>query len=111
MVEHVTEAHRLHGGRIVLPSSLAMILMTVAFTAGAVAMLVLVWRKGFMRDFDAQSRSIFEPRDLRLVREWEGPVDRLEREMRFGAPLRPARGEWGGARGGDDDAPPPPAAA
>jgi hypothetical protein len=101
-----------------LPSSIPIILMTALFTAGAVALLALVWRKGFMRDFDAQARSIFDERDFRIARPWEGPVDQLEREMRFGTPLAPTPGEWGDAEPTPfdvlstprprDDAPPPP---
>lgn len=100
-----------------LPSSIPIILMTALFTAGAVGFLAWVWRKGFLRDFDAQARSIFDERDFRIERPWEGPVDRLEREMRFGTPLAPIPGEWGDAeptpvpasppRPRDDAAPPP----
>lgn len=106
---------RVRGGRTslarvpgVLPSSLSLILMTVGFTTGAVLMLAWVWHKGFLRDFEAQARSILDERDLRLVREWEGPVDRLEREMRHGTLLMPRRGEWGGAHAGVPMVPVPP---
>lgn len=80
-----------------IPSSIPIILMTALFTAGAAFVLAWVWRRGFLRDFDAQSRSIFDERDFRVVRPWEGPVDQLEREMRFGTPVAPRPGEWGDA--------------
>ena len=80
-----------------IPSSLPVIVATAALTLLAVAALVWGWRRGFFDDLAAQSRVIFEPRDLRLERPWETPVQRLERETTHGAPLAPAPGEWGGA--------------
>lgn len=88
-----------------LPSSLPIILATVALTAGAAIMLAVVWKLGFLREWDAQARSIFDERDFRLAREWEGPVDALERELQYGPPVAPRPGEWGGAAGGVRDTP------
>ena len=80
-----------------IPSSLAVIVATAALTLLAAAMLAWAWWRGYFDDLDAQSRVIFEPRDWRLERPWESPVDRLERETTYGAPIAPAPGEWGGA--------------
>jgi hypothetical protein len=81
----------------VIPSSLPVIVATAALTLLAVVVLAWGWRRGFFRDLEAQSRVIFEPQDYRLERPWETPVQRLERETTYGAPVRPAPGEWGGA--------------
>jgi nitrogen fixation-related uncharacterized protein len=80
-----------------IPSSLPVIVATAALTLLAVAALAWAWRRGFFDDLAAQSRAIFEPRDFRLERPWETPVQRLERETTHGAPVAPAPGEWGGA--------------
>ena len=80
-----------------IPSSLPVIVATAALTLLAAAVLAWGWWRGFFRDLDAQARVIFEPRDLRVERPWETPVQRLERELRHGAPVPPDRGEWGGA--------------
>lgn len=80
-----------------LPSSVAVIVATAALTILGALVLVWAWRRGYFNDLEAQSRVIFEPRDWRLERPWETPVQRLEREVAFGDPLPPARGEWGGA--------------
>ena len=80
-----------------IPSSLAVIVATAALTLLAAAVLAWAWWRGYFDDLDAQSRVIFEPRDWRLERPWESPVDRLERETIHGAPIAPAPGEWGGA--------------
>jgi hypothetical protein len=80
-----------------IPSSLAVIVATAALTLLAAAALAWAWWRGYFDDLDAQSRVIFEPRDWRLERPWESPVDRLERETTYGAPIAPAPGEWGGA--------------
>jgi hypothetical protein len=82
---------------IVIPSSLPIIVATAALTLLAALVLAWGWRRGFFRDLDAQSKVIFEPRDWRVERPWESPVQRLEREMRHGDPVPPDRGEWGGA--------------
>jgi hypothetical protein len=80
-----------------LPSSVVVVVATAAFTLLAVLALAWGWRRGLFADLDAQSRVIFEPRDLRLERPWEGPADRLTREVAYGRPQPPAPGEWGGA--------------
>ena len=80
-----------------IPSSLAVIVAAAALTLLAAAVLAWAWWRGYFDDLDAQSRVIFEPRDWRLERPWESPVDRLERETTYGAPIAPAPGEWGGA--------------
>lgn len=80
-----------------IPSSLPVIVATAALTLLAAAVLAWGWRRGFFRDLDAQARVIFEPRDWRLERPWETPVQRLQREVTYGEALPPERGEWGGA--------------
>jgi len=85
----------------VLPTSLAVAVATVAMTIVPALLLLWAWRRGYFRDLEAQSRIIFEPRDMRLERPWESPADRLTREVAHGAPEAPEAGEWGGAeRGG-----------
>jgi hypothetical protein len=81
----------------VIPSALPVIVATAALTLLAVVILAWAWRRGFLRDLDAQSRVIFEPGDFRIERPWETPVQRLERETRFGGPIAARPGEWGGA--------------
>jgi hypothetical protein len=81
----------------VIPSSLPVIVATAALTLLAAAVLAWAYWRGFFDDLDAQSRVIFEPHDFRLERPWETPIQRLERESNYGAPLRPPPGEWGGA--------------
>ena len=80
-----------------LPTSLAITVLTALLTLGAVALFAWAWWRGFFRDLEAQARIIFEPRDLQLERPWESPVEQLEREAAYGPAERPARGEWGGA--------------
>jgi len=80
-----------------LPSSVAIIVATALLTLGAALVLAWAWRSGFLRDWDAQSRVIFEPRDLQVARPWESPVEQLTREVTYGPPEPPVPGEWGGA--------------
>lgn len=80
-----------------IPSSLPVIVATAALTLLAAAVLAWGWWRGFFRDLDAQARVIFEPRDWRLERPWETPVQRLQREVAHGEVIPPERGEWGGA--------------
>lgn len=80
-----------------LPSSLIVIVATALFTLGAALVLIWGWRKGFLRDLDAQSRVIFDDRDWRLARPWESPDERAERERQFGGLVSAEKGEWGGA--------------
>ena len=80
-----------------IPSSLPVIVATAALTLLAVAALAWAWWRGLLDDLAAQSRVIFEPRDFRLERPWETPLQRLERETTHGAPIAPGPGEWGGA--------------
>jgi hypothetical protein len=86
-----------HREEIVIPSSLPVIVATAALTLLAAFVLAWGFWRGFFRDLDAQSRVICEPDDFRIERPWETPVERLERETRYGAPVTPAPGEWGGA--------------
>lgn len=80
-----------------LPSSLPVIVFTAIFCLVPALVMFWAYRRGYFRDLDAQSRVIFEPRDLQLERPWESPVERLTREVRYG-PSEPAEpGEWGGA--------------
>lgn len=84
-----------------LPTSLAIAIVTVAMTLVPALLLLWAWRAGLFRDLEAQSRVIFEPRDWRVRRPWETAGDQLERELTFGQPVEPEPGEWGGAgRGG-----------
>ena len=87
-----------------LPTSLAVALATIAMTLAPALLLFWSWRRGYFRDMDAQSRTIFEPRDMRLDRPWESPPDRLTREVAFGGLLSPRGGEWGGAECHEMDA-------
>ena len=84
-----------------LPTSLAIAIVTVTMTLVPALLLLWAWRRGLFRDLEAQSRVIFEPRDWRVERPWESSEDRLAREVAFGPPEPPVPGEWGGAeRGG-----------
>ena len=83
-----------------VPSSVAITVMTALFTLGAAALLFWGWRRGFFSNLDAQSRVIFEPRDWRVARPWETPLQRLEREARYGDPVAATPGEWGEAAPG-----------
>ena len=80
-----------------IPSSLVVVLATLAIGVLALTTFVWAWWRGLFRDLEAQSRVIFEPDDLRLCRRWETPAQRVEREHAYGAPLAPQQGEWGGA--------------
>ncbi len=80
-----------------IPSSLPIIVATAALTLLGAVVLFWAWRRGYLNDLDAQARIIFEPRDWRLERPWETDVQRLEREVAYGEPIEPRRGEWGGA--------------
>lgn len=81
----------------VVPSSLPVIILTALFSLVPALVLFWAWRRGYFRHLDAQSRVIFEPRDLRLARPWEDPVEALTREVAHGPPEAPEPGEWGGA--------------
>jgi hypothetical protein len=80
-----------------LPTSLVIVLATVILTLVPALVLTWAWRRGYLRDLEAQSRVIFEPRDWRLQRPWETPAEQLTREVAYGAPIAPAPSEWGGA--------------
>ena len=80
-----------------IPSSLVVVLATLAIGVLALTAFVWAWWRGLFRDLDAQSRVIFEPDDLRLSRQWETRAQRDERENAYGAPVPPRRGAWGGA--------------
>jgi nitrogen fixation-related uncharacterized protein len=81
----------------VLPSSLPVIVFSAVFCLVPALVMFWAYRRGLFRDLDAQSRVIFDERDLRVARPWESPVERLTREVRHGAPEPAAPGEWGGA--------------
>ena len=66
-----------------LPTSLAIVLATLALTLVPAAVLAWAWRRGLLRDLDAQSRIIFEPRDWRVERPWESPAERLTSPKRL----------------------------
>lgn len=80
-----------------LPSSVAIVVASALLTVLAVGAFAFAWRRGHFRDLEAQGRVILEPRDLRLLRPWESPVQRLERESAYGPGEAPPPGEWGGA--------------
>jgi hypothetical protein len=80
----------------VIPSSLSVILATLALGVVALAAFIVAWWRGHFRDLDAQARVIFDSHDLRFVRPWETVTQRREREATYGAPLPGERGEWGG---------------
>ncbi|HEX7049046.1 MAG TPA: cbb3-type cytochrome oxidase assembly protein [Longimicrobiales bacterium] len=80
-----------------LPSSLTVLVTGLVLGCVALAAFAWAWRAGHLDDFDAQARVIFEPRDWRLERPWEGPAERAEREARYGPLIPPEPGEWGGA--------------
>ena len=80
-----------------IPSSLTVILATLALGVVALAVFIVAWRRGHFRNVGAQAGVIFDSRELRLVRPWETSAQRLERELTYGAPLPGERGEWGGA--------------
>jgi nitrogen fixation-related uncharacterized protein len=82
---------------LVIPSSLTVILATLALGVVALTAFIVAWWCGHFRDLDAQARVIFDSRELRFVRPWETSAQRLEREVTYGAPLTGERGEWGGA--------------
>ena len=78
-----------------IPSSVAIIVATAVFTLGAALVLLWAWRAGFLRNWDAQSRVIFEPRDFVVERPWETPVQRVRREAAYGDLVPAVPGEWG----------------
>lgn len=80
-----------------IPSSIPVIVATAALTLLGALVLLWAWWRGFFHDLDAQARVIFEPRDWRVERPWETPVQRLERETAYGDTVAPVPGEWGGA--------------
>ena len=80
-----------------IPASLPVIVLSAVFCLVPALVMFWAWRRGYFRDLDAQSRVIFEPRDLRVERPWESPVERLTREVAHGAPAPAEPGEWGGA--------------
>ena len=84
-----------------LPTSLSVVLATVAMTLVPALLLFWAWRRGLFRDLEAQSRVIFEPRDWRVARPWETAAERLTREVAYGPPTAARPGEWGGSEGGD----------
>lgn len=51
---------------------------------------------GQFEDLDKQALLIFEARDFRLAREWELPTQCAERIEKYGPPVAPGPGEWGG---------------
>jgi nitrogen fixation-related uncharacterized protein len=83
----------------VLPTSLAVVLATVALTLVPALLLFWGWRRGFFSDLDAQSRVIFDPGDLATERPWESPAEQLTREVAYGPPRAPTPGEWGEGHG------------
>ncbi|HYW52025.1 MAG TPA: hypothetical protein VE861_15530 [Gemmatimonadaceae bacterium] len=84
-----------------LPTSLAVVLATVAMTLVPAFLLFWSWRRGFFHDLAAQSRIIFDERDWRIERPWESPADQLTREVAFGPLEKAWPGEWGDARHAD----------
>ena len=78
-----------------LPTSIAVVLATVALTLAPALVLAWAWRRGYLRHLEAQSRIIFEPRDMRVERPWESPAERLTREVAYGELVPPVPGEWG----------------
>ncbi|HEX6939293.1 MAG TPA: cbb3-type cytochrome oxidase assembly protein CcoS [Longimicrobiales bacterium] len=79
-----------------LPTSPVVLLTGVALGVIALLCFVWAWRRGQFDDLEAQAHLVFEPRDLRLARPWETAAQRADR-LRFGEPLEPEPGEWGGA--------------
>ena len=78
-----------------LPTSIAIVLATVALTLVPALVLAWAWRRGHLRHLEAQSRVIFEPRDWRVERPRESPAERLTREVAYGELVPPVPGEWG----------------
>ena len=79
-----------------IPSSLTVVLATLALGVLALVAFAVAWWRGHFRNIDSQARVIFDSRDLRFVRPWETSTQRLEREATYGALLPSERGEWGG---------------
>ncbi|HEX7117475.1 MAG TPA: cbb3-type cytochrome oxidase assembly protein CcoS [Longimicrobiales bacterium] len=79
-----------------LPSSLTVLLAGVALGIIALLCFAWAWRRGQFDDMDTQAHLVFEARDLRLKRPWETLQQRADR-LRYGRPLDPEPGEWGGA--------------
>lgn len=76
-------------------SILFLIVLTGMATCG-----VFLWALlgGHLDDLEAQSRAVFDERDLRLRRPWESDDDVRLRARHHGAPITPAASEWGGGR-------------
>jgi len=81
-----------------IPNSLAVLLMVLGIGGLALGAFVWAWRRGHFGDLEAQSRVIFEPRDLRMDRPWESPAQRAERARAYGPLEEPGPGEWGDGR-------------
>ena len=82
---------------MMVPSSLAVIVVGLLLGGIALAAVAWVWRRGQFDALDQQRRVRFEARDSGLDRPGETPCQVAERAAQHG-PLIPARpGEWGGA--------------
>ena len=77
-------------------ASLSVVLMFVGL--GAVSFLAFAWAvwHGQFDDLDEHALVIFDEDDFRVAREWETAAQRQEREQRYGPPIDPSPGEWGG---------------
>lgn len=80
-----------------LPTSVAVLLGTLAMGMVALAGFLWAWRTGQFRHLDRQGRVILSDTDERIARPWESSSQRAERRARHGSPLAPQPGEWGGA--------------
>jgi nitrogen fixation-related uncharacterized protein len=97
-VEQVPEPFHLQPIRGMFPSSLSVILAGLLIGASALAAFAWAWRHGQLDVADAQAAVILDPRDLRLERPWETPLQRAERERRHGPPAAAVPSDWGAAR-------------
>lgn len=84
-----------------VPVSVVVIVATALLTLFAAGVLVWAMRRGFFGNLDAQALAVFDDEDLRIARPWETADERGERERRYGAPVLPSGGEWGGSGSGN----------
>jgi cbb3-type cytochrome oxidase maturation protein len=78
------------------PSSIAVIITGLVLGGVSLGVFVWAWRARAFDHLDGQSFSIFDDRDLRMLRPWETVTQRSDRARLFGAPIQPSGSEWGG---------------
>ncbi len=79
------------------PSTLVLLIVVLAFMAGALVFFIWAARAGQLGDLDRQAMLPLDERDLRVSHPWETAEQAEARREAWGEPLPPEPGEWGGA--------------